>query len=255
MRTIAVLSAAFVCTLTFMAQAQQRPSQLRPPVGGVASPTEAMIFYAARGPVGSCGKDCSEWIVAEGAVQWDTHKRLFNFLDRNAGLKAPVVIDTWGFSNLDVPLSLGRILRERGLSTTVGMTYPLICANETERACFELKRAAASPLNAQLHTTRIQCDIACMMILAGGVRRSIPSATKATIRSTTISNRFGSNVSGEHREGLLDFYGEKTRRYFVDMGVDPEIVDMIARARDLPRSVELPPSEWQRLRLVTEAVN
>src|SRR4051794_24110911 len=97
MRAIA-LSAVFACTMTFAAQAQQQPG-MRPPVGGVQSPIDVMIFYVAR----TCtGGNCSEWIVAEGVVQWDTHKRLFAFLDRNAGRKLPVVIDTWGQSNFNV---------------------------------------------------------------------------------------------------------------------------------------------------------
>jgi hypothetical protein len=35
------------------AQAQQRP-----PVGGIGSPPDAMIFYVARGAAGACGPGC-----------------------------------------------------------------------------------------------------------------------------------------------------------------------------------------------------
>ena len=54
----------------------------RPAVGGIGSPVNAMIFYVAHGADGACGKGCSEWIAAEGTVQWDTHKRLIAILDR-----------------------------------------------------------------------------------------------------------------------------------------------------------------------------
>src|SRR4051812_43485887 len=80
-----------------------------------------MIFYVARGAA-ACGQNCSEWIAAEGTVQWDTHKRLLNILDRQAGRKLPVVIHSWGESNLSVATSLGRILRGRGIDTTAGTT-------------------------------------------------------------------------------------------------------------------------------------
>src|SRR5262245_6944737 len=65
----------------------------RPPVGGVASPADAMIFYVACGPAGARGADCTEWIAAEGAVQWDTHKRLMALLDRLGSRKLPLVLD------------------------------------------------------------------------------------------------------------------------------------------------------------------
>jgi hypothetical protein len=85
----------------------------RPPVGGIGSPPDAMIFYVAHGALGACGQGCSEWIAAEGTVQWDTHKRLINILDRQAGRKLPVVIHAWGESNLNVATGLGHLARPR----------------------------------------------------------------------------------------------------------------------------------------------
>src|SRR4029077_18774472 len=54
----------------------------RPPIGDFGSPPDAMIFYVAHGAAGACGQGCSEWVAAEGTVQWDTHKRLIAILDR-----------------------------------------------------------------------------------------------------------------------------------------------------------------------------
>jgi hypothetical protein len=68
----------------------------RPAVGGIGTPANAMIFYVAHGAADSGGPGCSDWIAAEDTVQWDTHKRLFNSLDRNAGRKLPVIIHVWG---------------------------------------------------------------------------------------------------------------------------------------------------------------
>ena len=67
----------------------QAETPQRPAVGGIGSLPDAMIFYVAHGPAGACGQGCSEWIAAEGTVQWDTHKRLLNILDRQAGRKLP----------------------------------------------------------------------------------------------------------------------------------------------------------------------
>src|ERR1700738_5229614 len=91
------------------AQTAQRPS-----VGGIGQPPDAMIFYVAHGAAGACGQGCSEWIAAEGTVQWDTHKRLIAILDRQGGRKLPLVIHSWGESNLNVATSLRRVPRDRG---------------------------------------------------------------------------------------------------------------------------------------------
>ncbi|MBR0817398.1 hypothetical protein [Bradyrhizobium liaoningense] len=105
------------------AQAQQRP-----PIGLYGSPPDAMIFYVAHGPAGACGPGCSDWIAAEGTVQWDSYKRLIAILDRQAGHKLPLVIHSWGGSNLNVAVSMGRILRDRGLDATAGATEVEACA-------------------------------------------------------------------------------------------------------------------------------
>src|SRR5436305_12017775 len=126
---------AFLAATIATAQTPQRP-----PVGGIGSPPDAMIFYVARGPAGACGQNCSEWIAAEGTVQWDTHKRLINILDRQTGRKLPVLIHAWGEANLNVATSLGRILRGRGIDTTAGPTDVQACHGKSAAECFALKR-------------------------------------------------------------------------------------------------------------------
>src|ERR1700692_1109805 len=79
-----------------VAQAQVPQTSPRPPVGGIGSAPDAMIFYLARGPAGACRPDCSACTAAEGAVQWDSPKRLIAILDRQNGGKLPVVIHSWG---------------------------------------------------------------------------------------------------------------------------------------------------------------
>jgi hypothetical protein len=125
----------------------QAQTPQRPPVGGIGSPPDAVIFYVARGAAGACGPGCSEWIAAEGTVQWDTHKRLFAILDRQSGRKLPVIINSWGESNLDVATSLGRILRDRGIDATVGPIEAQACEGKPATECFALKRTGG-PLDA-----------------------------------------------------------------------------------------------------------
>ena len=234
-------------SLPVSAQAQ---TPQRPPVGGIGSPPDAMIFYVAHGAAGACGQGCSEWIAAEGTVQWDTHKRLLAILDRQAGHKLPIVIHSWGESNLNVATSLGRILRDRGIDTTAGPTEVEACNGKSEAECFALKRPGG-PLDAKLNLPDARCDLACVLMLAGGVHRSLPPGTRVILSGMSIRNRLAPNVSDERREGLTARFGELFRIYLRDMGVDPELLDIVDRNSESRRQIELPPSEWTRLRIVT----
>jgi hypothetical protein len=232
-----------------LAQAQTPP---RPPVGGIVSPPDAMIFYVAHGAAGACGPGCSEWIAAEGIVRWDTYKRLLAILDRQAGRKFPVIIHAWGESDLNVATSLGRILRDRGIDTTAGSTEVEACNGKSEVECFELKRPGG-PLEAKVNLSDTRCDLACVLILAGGVHRSLPPRTRMILTGMFIHNRLAPNVSDQHREGLTARFGEQFRLYLREMGVEPELLDIIDSNPDPRRGIELPPSEWLRLRIVTAA--
>jgi hypothetical protein len=198
----------------------------RPAVGGIGSPVDAMIFYVARGADGACGPGCSEWIAAEGTVQWDTHKRLIAILDRQAGRKLPVIIQARGDSNLNVAASLGRILRDHGIDTTAGTTDVEACNGKSETECFALKRPGG-PLDAKVTLTGTRCDLACVLTLAGGVHRTLPAGTRMILGGMSIRNRVAPNVSEERRQGLTVQYGEQFRRYLRDMGVEPELVDIV----------------------------
>jgi hypothetical protein len=235
--------------LVALATATYAQEPLRPPVGGINSPPDAMIFYVARS-AGACGTGCQEWIAAEGTVQWDTYKRLLAILDRQGGRKLPVVIHSWGESNLNVAVSLGRILRDRGIDVTVGPTQVEGCNGKVEAECFALKRTGG-PLEAQMTTGDARCELACVLMLAGGVHRSLPASTKVSLGGMSIRNRLAPNVSDERREGLTARFGEQFRLYLREMGVEPELLDIIDRNSQARQQIELPPSEWNRLRIVT----
>jgi hypothetical protein len=243
-RAIILALMAFVAGGLVQAQTQW------PPVGGFGSPADAMIFYVAHGAADACGQGCTEWIAAEGTVQWDTHKRLIAILDRQAGRKLPVVIHSWGESNLNVATSLGRILRGRGIDTTEGTTEVEACNGKNEAECFALKRPGG-PLDAKMNLSDPRCDLACVLMLAGGVHRSLPPGTRMTFGSMFIRNRLALNVPDEHREGLTARFGEQFRMYLRDMGIETELLDIVDRNSDSRRQIELPPAEWIRLRIVT----
>src|SRR5580692_2301998 len=225
-----VISTRFVMTILVMAillaPAARAQDGLRPPVGGVISPADAMIFYLAQGPDGACGQNCSEWIAAEGIVEWDTFKRLFAFAARLGERKLPVILNVWGESDLKVAMSLGKIIRDRGLDVSAGKTVVAGCVDATEAACIALKRSGKS-LDATIDVSSVECDIVCVLILAGGVHRTLPANAKVIIGPTHIRDRLAPNVSEERQKGLQAFYGDQYRLYLKQMGVATDVVDMI----------------------------
>src|SRR5258707_6832477 len=82
----AVFGGLFTLFATGIAQAQDPH---RPAVGGIGSPTDAMIFYVAHRADGACGPGCSDWIAAGGTLQWGTPKRLIAILDPQGRGKRP----------------------------------------------------------------------------------------------------------------------------------------------------------------------
>ncbi|MCC8984364.1 hypothetical protein [Bradyrhizobium acaciae] len=226
-------------------------AQTRPPVGGVNSAPGAMIFYVAHGAPDACGPGCSDWIAAEGAVQWDTYKRLLAILDRQNGRKLPVVINVRPGSDLTVAASLGRILRGRGIDAAVAATEVEACNGKSEEECFALKRPGG-PLDAKEKLSSVACELACVLMLAGGVHRIVPPGNRVVLTAKMqIYDRLAPTVSAEHRESLTSIFTEQFRRYLGEMGIDHELLDVtVSKAGG--RYVEIPASEWSRLHLVTQ---
>jgi len=236
--------------LAGVAQAQVPQTSPRPPVGGIGSPPDAMIFYVARGPAGACGPDCSEWIAAEGIVEWDTFKRLFAFAARLGERKLPVILNVWGESDLKVAMSLGKIIRDRGLDVSAGKTVVAGCADATEVACIALKRGGKS-LDAAIDTSAVECDTVCLLILAGGVHRALPADAKIIIGPTHVRDRLAPNVSEERQNGLLAYYGDQYRIYLKQMGVATDVVGIIEQNAASGRATPIPRADWLRLGIVT----
>ncbi|MBV9982603.1 hypothetical protein [Bradyrhizobium sp.] len=244
-----VLGGVIAAMTAGLAAGQTSP---RPPVGGIGSPADAMIFYVAHGAADACGQGCSDWIAAEGTVQWDTNRRLIAILDRQAGRKLPVVIHAWGPSNLNTATRLGRILRDRGIDATAGATDVEACHGKMEAECFALKRPGG-PLDAGITASPTDCDIACVLMLAGAVHRSLPPATHVILTGTAIHNRLAPNVSEEGREAATAMFDQQFKVYLREMGVETELLDIIDRNSAIRKATELPPSEWTRLGIVTSA--
>jgi hypothetical protein len=241
---------AILVMAILLAPAARSQDAARPPVGGVISPADAMIFYLAHGREGACGPDCSEWIAAEGVVEWDTFKRLFAFVGRPGERKLPVILNVWGEGDLKVSMSLGKIIRDHGLDVSAGKTVVAGCADATEAACIALKRGGKS-LDAAIDISAVECDINCVLILAGGVHRTLPADAKVIIGPTHIRDRLAPNVSDERQKGLQAFYGDQYRLYLKQIGVGTDVVGMIEQNSAAGRATQISRTDWLQLGIVT----
>jgi hypothetical protein len=233
-----------------IALSQTKPGgEARPAVGAVASLPDAALIYPAQGAPGACGENCSHWLAAEGTVHWDGHTRFIAGLDRFADRNRPIFLNVRGRSDLNVAMSIGRLLRERGYDVGVGQTIADQCRGLNDSDCVALKRSGVS-LPASLSSIGT-CDLACVLILAGGVRRTLLEDTTVLIQSTQIANRLGLNVSDEHREGLHAHFHEQIKLYFAQMGVDPALADTIDANFGIARNTRLSRADVVRLRIVT----
>ena len=86
--------------------------------------------------------------------------------------------ELWGTGDLNVAVTLGKIIRERGLDVSAGVTTVAGCAKTPDAACFALKRSG-NPLDARIDNTFVTCDVVCVLIgrrrtsYAAGRRRSL----------------------------------------------------------------------------------
>jgi hypothetical protein len=226
---------------------QTKPGgDVRPAVGGVVSLPDAVVIYPAQGV---CGENCSHWLAAEGTVHWDGNTRFTAALDRIADRRRPIFLNLRGQSDLNAAMSVGRLLRGRGYDVSVGQTIADQCRGLNDSDCLALKRSGV-PLPASLSSIDT-CDVACVLILAGGVRRTLPEDTTVLIQSSRIANRLGLNVSDEHREGVHAHFHEQSKIYFSQMGVDPALADMIDANFGTGRNTRLSRADVVRLRIVT----
>jgi hypothetical protein len=242
-------AAALVLLAALSATCARAQDETRPPVGGVVSPEGAMIFYAAHGGAEACGNNCSDWIAAEGTVQWDTFKRLFAFLDR-FGARKTLELNVWGAGDIKAAMSLGRIIREKKLDASAGATVVAGCAKLADADCFALKRGSA-PLDAKLDITSVECDLVCVLVLAGGVHRTLPADAKVVIGGIEMRNRVAPNLTPETSQGLRGYYDDQLSLYLSQMGVNPQLVDIMDRDSKTHRATPLSNNDWLKLGLVT----
>ena len=217
--------------------------------GARAQPNpEPMIFFLAKGERDACGPGCSEWIAAEGMFEGpQVEQRFRDLLATLKGRNLPIVFNSLG-GIIGEALVLGRILRERRMTASVGESYPEGCkartaADESCRRIMEGKRE----LKAQLRTAGASCSSACVYALLGASERRVPASARVGIHAappTAISSQPGwLTVEQMHNN---------RKRYILEMGANPDLQD--AAIKTPPPGVHvLSREELVRYRVETSA--
>jgi tetratricopeptide (TPR) repeat protein len=216
---------------------------------GAGSLPDALMIYVARGRAGACGENCEEWIAVEGTVDQEGPRRVIAALDRLGARKLPVVLNFRGPSNVYAAMSIGKLLRERGFAATVGQTLVDDCEDPLEAHCMALKRAG-KPLRAGLVPSPT-CGVACVLGLAGAVRRTLPQTTAVVIGGMAVGNRIGLQAAEPSREGRHVQTRDLVKVHLTKMGVDPKVADMMEEHDASKRTTELSREDVVRLRIVT----
>jgi hypothetical protein len=220
-----VLALALTALPGGAAWAQPRP---------VANPLDVlktpMVFYVAKGAPDVCGPGCSEWIAAEGAFDTGAAVRLRAFLSRQRNGRLPIYFHSPG-GLADRAFTIGRMMRERGMTAGVSRTRPDACRKLDDKACNALKRSG-QPLNAELNALGT-CNSACVYALIGAKERLVPPGARLGVHSSKLIKLYSdgrvSVVNAGAARSQVHMREVQTRKYIVDMGIDARLFDIAVK--------------------------
>jgi len=193
-----------------------------------ANVRDPMIFVVAHGGPDACGPGCSDWIAAEGYFDKDAAARFRSFLASLNGRQLPIVFDSNG-GILGQGVMIGRALRERRMTASVGETYPDACRSgiAARPACRKIMQESHE-VRARLRTGGGKCHSACVYALIGASRRQVPPnapvgihASRETAASLEVAARPGGATAAQIQADL--------KNYVLQMGVEPGIIDLAYR--------------------------
>jgi hypothetical protein len=191
-----------------------------------------MIFYVAKGAPDACGPGCSEWIAAEGAFDTGAATRLRAFLARQRNANMPIYFHSPG-GLADRAFSIGRLMRERGMTAGVWRTLPDACRKLDEKACNGLKRSG-KPLTAELSALAV-CNSACVYAMIGAKERQVPPGARLGVHSSRLIKLYSDGRVAVMNPGTnrpqTQARDAQTRKYIGDMGIDVQLLDV---ASDIP---------------------
>jgi hypothetical protein len=204
-----------VCVFPVVAGSLELPANSR---------TLPMSFAIGQESASQCGATCGVLVFASGMITKDTPRRLEAFAREHDIDGATVALDSDGGS-VRGALALGRLIRELGLSTTVG--------RKAERSTTGSRGGTRAILPAN-------CESMCAFVLLGGVKRMVPAQSRVLVHQIWLGDRrddaVAANYSAEDLVLVQRDIGQIVR-YTADMGGSAELVEL---------SLRIPP--WEPMR-------
>ena len=207
------VAAALCCVPAVSIAANDDPKELERLLAKVQN--EPMIFVVATGEPNACGRDCTEWIAAQGRFDKGAAQRFREFLAVSARRDLPIFFNSDG-GLLGEAVQIGSILRENRMTAGVARTVVEGCqlGFPLDDACRHLMQSKREH-KAKLYYGGARCASACVYAMVGASTRHVdPGATL----------RIHSSIGRE-----IDKAENSLRRYVVAMGVDPGLVDAAAK--------------------------
>lgn len=259
MRLVSCLILALGAIAASASTARAQQEAVRRPQTEAAAPRAApkpnpMKVTLVRSAEAGCEPDCAEWIAAQGQIDETTPEEFRRVLARLGARKLPILIDSVG-GEVDAALTIGRMIRARGLDIYVTKTVLEPCAAAPSE-CRGLAQRGVQTGRPQAQISK--CASACAFILAGGVRRYVGPWTLvglheikaiSTLRLVRQHYRLEPRANllapgplqkriikeevlkVETREGpAAERTYQKVGRYFADMGIAPAIMPIMRAA-------------------------
>jgi hypothetical protein len=200
------------------------------------NPAAMRFEWVREGPADKCADHCREWISARGAIIPNTPRIFVEFTQTRSVRGATIVLESEGGS-LAASMSLGRLFRRYGMTTTVGHTDKLGDGSD---------RATLSPA--------ALCISACTYALIGGQRRNVPAEARIMVHQVwpflKREDAVGATYNAQDLVVLQRELGILAK-YIVDMGADIELFEIGERIPPWENPRPLSADDLRRLRIST----
>jgi len=214
---VALFVAAVVGTAAVEGQTLSEPAKTLPAGPDLAGMPD-IIFYLARGEADACGRDCNEWIAAEGKIDAGAAQRLRRLLAKLGRRRPPIYLHSPG-ALVAGGIELGRLIRDQKLEVSVAHTVPLGCDRNKplEKSC-EARKRSGQELESQFDPNVAICNSSCVYALAGGAVRLVPPFVKLGIHDVGLDPAL-KPPRGAANEAKREAHA-RIQEYLRDMGID-----------------------------------
>jgi hypothetical protein len=166
----------------------------------------------------SCGGPAARtWISAVGPVTESTAADFEAFAGGSDLRGVLLVLDSEGGSVLSA-LDLGRSIRRRGMTTTIGKSIKANCPNSTA------SYSTMSP--------KADCESMCAFVLLGGVHRYVPAEARVLVHQIWLGSKRKRSLENQYTANELSLVQRDLAtlaRYTIEMGVSIELIETAAR--------------------------